>query len=85
MGYKEKFTFFRCYHCGEWFYTKKPIKVKKCWKCNRIFQFKNAFKFSKTCQQEEAIRLIKMLKEKEKSKYETNHTSFYQFKLNFSK
>jgi len=59
-----KFLFFRCYHCGEWYYSNKIIKSKKCWKCNRTFQFKNATKISRNCSINEAISIIKQLKGK---------------------
>ena len=59
-----KFYFFRCYHCGEWFYSNKILKTKKCWKCNRSFQFKNSTKFSKTVTLQGAIIIIKNLKMK---------------------
>ena len=60
----QKFYFFRCYHCGEWFYSNKIIKTKKCWKCNRSFQFKNSFKFIRTVTLQDAIRIIKEIKMK---------------------
>ncbi|MBY8987419.1 MAG: DUF1922 domain-containing protein [Candidatus Lokiarchaeota archaeon] len=60
----QKFFFFRCYHCGEWSYSNKIIKTKKCWKCNRSFQFKNSTKFSKTVTLQGAIKIIKDLKMK---------------------
>ncbi len=59
-----KFFFFRCYHCGEWYYSNKIIKSKKCWKCNRTFQFKNAINVSRSCSINEAISIIKQLKGK---------------------
>ena len=59
-----KFFFFRCYHCGEWYYSNKAIKSKKCWKCNRTFQFKNSTKFSRNCSTKEAILIIKQIKGK---------------------
>ncbi|MBY9015838.1 MAG: DUF1922 domain-containing protein [Candidatus Lokiarchaeota archaeon] len=64
MSTVHKFYFFRCYHCGEWFYSNKMIKTKKCWKCNRSFQFKNSFKFIRTVTLKDAIRIIKKLKMK---------------------
>lgn len=64
MGIIIKYFFFRCYHCGEWYYSNKIIKKKKCWKCNRSFQFKNSTKFSKKCNSKEAIEIIKQLKKK---------------------
>ena len=64
MSYIQKFYFFRCYHCGEWFYSKKVIKTKKCWRCNRSFRFKNSVKFSKTVTLQGAIKTIKELKMK---------------------
>jgi uncharacterized protein (DUF983 family) len=64
MQYLQKVFFFRCYHCGEWYYSNKIIKVKKCWKCTKSFQFKKSAKFTKTCTLQEAINLIKKLKEK---------------------
>jgi len=60
----QKFYFFRCYHCGEWYYSNKMIKTKKCWKCNRSFQFKNSFKFVRTVALKDAIRIIKKIKMK---------------------
>ena len=56
------FYFFRCYHCGEWFYSNKILKTKKCWKCNRSFQFKNSTKFSKSLTLQGAVKIIKRLK-----------------------
>lgn len=64
MPYAQKFYFFRCYHCGEWTYSNKVIKTKKCVKCNRSFQFKNSSKFSKTVTHQSAIKIIKDLKMK---------------------
>jgi hypothetical protein len=64
MPYVQKFYFFRCYHCGEWSYSNKVIKTKKCVKCNRSFQFKNSSKFSKTVTLQSAIKIIKNLKMK---------------------
>ena len=60
----QKFYFFRCYHCGEWYYSNKIIKTKKCWKCNRSFQFKNSFKVIRTVTLTDAIRIIKNIKMK---------------------
>ncbi|NVM44136.1 MAG: DUF1922 domain-containing protein [Candidatus Lokiarchaeota archaeon] len=60
----QKFYFFRCYHCGEWSYSNKIIKTKKCWKCHRSFQFKNSTKFSRTVTLHRAIKIIKDLKMK---------------------
>lgn len=60
----QKFYFFRCYHCGEWYYSNKIIKTKKCWKCNRSFQFKNSFKVIRTVTLSDAIRIIKKIKMK---------------------
>lgn len=62
MPYLQKFYFFRCYHCGEWTYSSKIIKTKKCWKCNRSFQFKNSTKFSRMVTHQGAINVIKDLK-----------------------
>jgi len=68
----KKFYFFRCYHCGEWYYSSKRIKIKKCWKCNKSFKFKNANKFSKECSTREAVEIIKLLKEKDiKKEFQT--------------
>lgn len=64
MPYVHKYFFFRCYNCGEWFYSKRTIKSKKCWKCNHNFLFKNSMKFSQSCTTQDAIRIIKVLKEK---------------------
>ena len=60
----QKFYFFRCYHCGEWFYSNKIIKTKKCWKCNRSFQFKNSFKIVRMVTLNDAIKIIKKIKMK---------------------
>ncbi len=60
----QKYFFFRCYHCGEWYYTKKFIKTKKCVRCNRSFQFKNSTKYSRICSIKEAILIVKQLKGK---------------------
>ena len=60
----QKFYFFRCYHCGEWYYSNKMIKTKKCWKCNRSFQFKNSFKIVRTVTLSDAIKIIKKIKMK---------------------
>ncbi|MCJ7646999.1 MAG: DUF1922 domain-containing protein [Candidatus Lokiarchaeota archaeon] len=62
MNNTQKYSFFRCYHCGEWYYTKKMIKTKKCVTCNRTFQFKSSTKFSRICSIKEAILIIKQLK-----------------------
>ena len=58
------YYFFRCYHCGEWYYTNKVIKTKKCWKCNHSFQFPKATKFSKQCSMQGAIAILKELKKR---------------------
>ena len=70
MANLNKFYFFRCYHpgCGEWYYINRIIKTKKCWKCNRSFQFKNSDKFSKVCSMEIAVAIIKQLKNKAEEK-----------------
>ncbi|MFX1329414.1 MAG: DUF1922 domain-containing protein [Promethearchaeota archaeon] len=59
-----KYFFFRCYNCGEWYYSNRIIKSKKCWKCNKSFLFKNSNKFSKLCSLNDAIYTIKTLKRK---------------------
>ena len=64
MSNVQTFYFFRCYHCGEWFYSKKILKTKKCWKCNRSFQFKNSFKVKRMVSLNDAIKIIKNLKMK---------------------
>ncbi|MFX1571216.1 MAG: DUF1922 domain-containing protein [Promethearchaeota archaeon] len=64
MSIGQNYFFFRCSHCGEWYYTNRKIKVKKCWKCNHSFLFKNASKFSKVCSMNGAITVIKQLKNK---------------------
>ena len=60
----QKFYFFRCYHCGEWYYSNKILKTKKCWKCNRSFQFKNSFKVTRMVTLTDAIKIIKKIKMK---------------------
>ncbi|TFG11772.1 MAG: DUF1922 domain-containing protein [Promethearchaeota archaeon] len=69
----KKYFFFRCYHCGNWFYTKKLIKTKKCVRCNRTFQFQNAMKFSKLCSGYEAIRMLQELKKREAEETLSKH------------
>lgn len=59
-----KFYFFCCYHCGAWNYSNKIIKSRKCWKCHRTFQFKNSLKFVKDCSTNQAINILKYLKER---------------------
>ncbi len=66
--YNQKFYFFRCYHCGEWFYSTRIIKTKKCWKCNRSFLIKKSLKFTKNCSTKIAITIIKELKNKMEDK-----------------
>lgn len=66
--YNQKFYFFRCYHCGEWFYSTRKIKTKKCWKCNRSFLIKDSLKFTKNCSTKIAITIIKELKNKMEDK-----------------
>jgi hypothetical protein len=70
MHYLQLYYFYRCYHCGEWYYTNKIIKTKKCVidRCNRTFKFKNSAKFQKKCSQRDAIAIIKQLKEKNADK-----------------
>lgn len=75
------FYFFRCYHCGEWFYSNKRIKVKKCWKCNHSFQFKNSTKFSRKCSLKEAIIIIKTLKNKTKNEDLLNYINLSESHL----
>lgn len=65
MYSNRKYYFFRCYHCGEWHYGNRMIKSRKCWKCNRAFQFKKAIKFTKDCSMNQAITIIKHLKERD--------------------
>jgi len=60
----QDYYFFRCYHCGMWHYTKRFIKMKKCVKCNKSFQFQKSTKFSKNCSMEVAIAILKELKAK---------------------
>lgn len=73
MQYLQKFYFFRCYHCGQWFYSNRIIKGKKCLKCAKTFQFKNSTKFSKQCTSQDAINIIKKLKEKEPDRLLNRH------------
>ena len=42
----------------------KFLKKKKCWKCNRTFQFQHSIKFSKNCSMSIAIAILKELKKK---------------------
>ncbi|MHA2007944.1 MAG: hypothetical protein ACXABO_06280 [Promethearchaeota archaeon] len=64
MSNTQKFFFYCCYNCGEWYYTPRIIKIKKCWKCNHSFSFKNSTKFSKVCSIQGATVIIKQLKAK---------------------
>jgi len=75
MPLSQKFYFFRCYHCGAWYYTNKIIKSKKCIKCNRSFTFQKSTKFSKVCTQSEAISIIKELKIKSHNENLTKYIS----------
>ncbi|MBY9008109.1 MAG: DUF1922 domain-containing protein [Candidatus Lokiarchaeota archaeon] len=61
-----KYFFYRCIHCGEWYYSTRRIKRKKCWKCNHSFEFSHSSKFIKNCSSNEAIIIIKELKKKGK-------------------
>ena len=76
----QKFFFYRCVHCGEWYYTNRIIKTKKCWKCNRSFQIQKYAKFSKNCSTQDAIAILKHLKEKAEketlSKYKNARPGF---------
>ena len=65
MSYKRKFFFYQCYNCGQWYYSEKVIKTKKCLICNHSFQFQKSLKFSKFCLTSEAIETIKNLKKTE--------------------
>jgi len=60
----KNYYFFRCSFCGSWYYSNKILKKKKCWKCNRTFQFQNSIKFSKKCTINVAIAILKELKKK---------------------
>lgn len=73
MTIYQQYVFFRCTFCGSWYYSNKSLKSKKCWKCNRTFQFKRAFKFSKYCSVNEAIMIIKELKKGSKKETLTNY------------
>jgi len=75
MEFMRRFYFFRCYHCGQWYYVNKIIKTKKCIYCNKSFQFKKSAKFSKFCTLQQAILIIKELK----SKIESETLSKYTF------
>ncbi|TFG08822.1 MAG: DUF1922 domain-containing protein [Promethearchaeota archaeon] len=77
MHFKQKYFFFRCYHCGEWFYTKKIIKTKKCWKCNRTFLFRKSTKFSKKCSMRGAIAILKELKKRRKDEDLSEYMNVY--------
>jgi len=62
---KNLFYFFRCVYCGTWYYTSKRIKRKKCVKCNKSFKFDDSRKLKKKCSTQDAIAIIKHLKEPE--------------------
>ena len=76
MSNLRKFTFFRCHYCGMWYYFNKPIKTKKCLKCNRSFQVQKSYKFSKECTIEDSIAILKELK----TKMENEDLSKYAYK-----
>ncbi|MFX1337220.1 MAG: hypothetical protein ACFFDK_01280 [Promethearchaeota archaeon] len=67
MSSVKNYYFFRCYQCGEWYYSSKIIKTKKCWKCHHSFQFQKSTKFSKKCSMEVAIAILKELKTKKQN------------------
>ena len=67
MVYLTKYFFYRCVNCGEWFYTFRIIKRKKCFKCQKSFSFKKASNFIQKCSRREAILLIQHLKLKDKN------------------
>jgi len=72
----KNYYFFRCSFCGSWYYSNKILKKKKCWKCNRTFQFQNSIKFSKKC----SIRItIAILKELKKKAEEENLSKYLNF------
>jgi hypothetical protein len=63
MPYKKKtFWFYRCVHCGSWYYSDKRIERKKCIRCNKSFKFDHAKKFKKKLTLKQAIAAIKKLK-----------------------
>lgn len=64
MVIEYKHYFYQCTSCGEWYYTNRIIKSKKCWKCNHSFLFKNSTKFTQNCSIKEAIAIVKKLKNK---------------------
>ena len=65
MSYKRKFYFYQCYNCGQWYYSEKVIKVKKCSTCNYSFKFQQSIKFTNSCFPYEAIEITKKLKKPE--------------------
>lgn len=77
MAYLQKFYFFRCYHCGEWYYTNRGIKTKKCIGCHRSFQFHKSTKFSKNCSTEGAILILKELKKRREGEDLTKFMDVY--------
>ncbi|MFW9987971.1 MAG: DUF1922 domain-containing protein [Candidatus Odinarchaeota archaeon] len=62
MNNTQNYYFFRCYNCGMWYYSKRIIKSKKCWKCNHSFLFKKSTKFTRMCSIKDAILIVKKLK-----------------------
>jgi len=78
----KNYYFFRCSFCGAWYYSNKILKKKKCWKCNRTFQFQHSIKFSKKCSMSIAIAILKELKKKTGEENLSNYLHFEkQFKL----
>lgn len=69
----QKFCFFRCYHCGTWYYSNRVIKVKKCLKCHHTFQFRKTSKFYKKGSMSDAIAIIKELKKRSEAENLTKY------------
>ena len=72
----KNYYFFRCSFCGAWYYSNKILKKKKCWKCNRTFQFQNSIKFSKKCSIRIAIAILKELKKKAEEENLSKYLNF---------
>ncbi|HEY0089845.1 MAG TPA: DUF1922 domain-containing protein [Candidatus Lokiarchaeia archaeon] len=81
MSYKRNFFFYQCYNCGQWYYSEKVIKVKKCVRCNRLFQFQKSPKFSKCCLTSEAIEIIKNLKKAEERESQIKLENIKEFTI----
>jgi len=72
-----RYLIFNCYHCGELYYTQKPIKRKKCFKCSKTFQFSKSKKIKVDIPSHYGVNgIIDVLKHLKKLKVEKNNFDF---------